>query len=115
MGDVLARIIGLIITTFVIAIIYGLCLTTMDYFTKPNYTPVASGHHAADTIFGLFGTVSDEIKRNEDDHPHATSVAYKIARPYAITADLAAVLGGKLEVNIGSLFHRAGYDVGVGR
>jgi hypothetical protein len=89
-----------------IAVIYGLFLTTMD-FLGPNYDPVASGHKAASNVYGLFGTADAEIKRNEAESPHATPVAYKLARPYAITADLSAIFGGKIEVGLASLLHSA--------
>jgi len=102
-----ARIIGFILSTFFIAILYGLCLTTLDFF-GPHYDPVSSGHRAANTIYGLFGTAAEEIQRNEaEPNAHSTSVAYKIARPYAITADLSAIFGGKIEVGINSLLHTA--------
>lgn len=101
--NIVGRIIGVIVTTFVIAIVYGLFLTTRD-FIRPGYDPEVSGHHAADNVYGLFGAVSDEVKRNENEQPTTAymSVAHKIAMPYALTADLSALLGGKLEVFIGS-------------
>ena len=100
-----ARIIGLIVMTFMVAIFYGLFLTTMD-FMAPNYNPITSGHRAADNIYGLFGTVATEIKNNDGSaSDHGTSVTHKIAMPYAVTADLSAILGGKLEVKVSSLFH----------
>lgn len=108
MRDNLAtRVLGVIISTFVVAIVYGLFLTTMDFY-HPNYSPVASGHRAAANIYGLFGTVSDEVKHNDAGEPaQVTSIARKIAMPYAIVADLSAIFGGKLEMGFASLVHNA--------
>jgi len=103
------RIVGLIVTTFMVAIIYGLFVATMDFMShRPDYSPVASGHRAADTIYGLFGTMNTEIKNNEGEAPsRGSGVAYKIAMPYAVTADLSAILGGKIESGIAAFIHRA--------
>jgi hypothetical protein len=101
------RIISFIITTFLIAALYGLFVTTMD-FMRPNYDPVASGHRAAGNIYGLFGTVNDEVKRNDPNAPaRNTTITYKLAMPYAVTADLSAIFGGKIEVGVSSFFHAA--------
>jgi hypothetical protein len=103
--------------TFVVAICYGLFFTTMN-FMGPNYDPVASGHQAAANVYGLFGLVSNEVKQNEgesaDAQPHHHSIAYKIARPYAITVDLSAILGGKAEISLSSFVHSAGVQTNVG-
>ena len=103
----LGRIIGVIITTFMIAIVYGFYCGTMDFLTsRPD--PVQSGHHAAGGVYGLFGVVSDEIKNNDARATsHVSTVGRKIAMPYAVTADLSAILTGKLELAITSVFHVA--------
>jgi len=103
------RIIGIIVMTFMIAIFYGLFLTT-ENFLQPDFNPVATGHQAANNIYGLFGTISNEIKQNEPRGGHDMAVAHKLAMPYAVTADLSAILGGKLEVSLASLFHQASTD-----
>ena len=104
---VLSRILGVIVTTFVIALFYGLLLTTEDLF-RPHYNPVSSGHRAAENVYGLFGTVSEEIKRNDASEPvRLTSIAHRIAMPYAITADLSAIFGGRIEAGVLDLFNRA--------
>lgn len=105
MGNVAGRILGLIFTTFLLAALYGLFCTTAD-FMNPNYDPVASGRRAASAVYGLFGEVSTEIERNDSNaSPKTISIAHRIAEPYAVTADLAALLGGKLELGLSSLFH----------
>jgi len=69
-------------------------------------SPEASGHRAADKVYGLFGTVSEEIKRNEHDEPtRAETILQKIAMPYALTADLSAIFTGKIEAGAASLVH----------
>jgi len=79
---------------------------------QPNFDPVASGHQAAADVYGLFGTVNNEVKQNDGTAPalqsHHSTITYKLARPYAITADLSALLGGKLEVSISSFVHSVG-------
>ncbi len=103
----LGRIIGIIVTTFIIAMLYGFFVTTMD-FLGTGYDPVASGHRAAHNVYGLFGVVSEEIENNST-HPTSKleTVMRKIAAPYAVTADLTAILTGKLEIGIASFFHAA--------
>jgi hypothetical protein len=102
------RILGIIVMTFMVAVIYGLFLTTMDFMGSPTYNPVNSGHEAANNIYGLFGTMTTEVRRNEGDaEAHNPTIAHKIAMPYAVTADLSAILGGKIEVGLSSLFHAA--------
>lgn len=100
------RIGGVVFFTFMVAMAYGLFLTTRDFmFTNPSFDPVASGHHAAANVYQLFGTVSGEIQRNDEhESPKATSIMHKIAIPYAVTADLTAILGGELEAGIRSFF-----------
>jgi hypothetical protein len=103
----LGRIIGVIIATFMIAAFYGLFCTAMD-FMGSNYQPVHSGHRAAAGVYGLFGVVSEEIQNNEPhETSNLTSIARKIAAPYAVTADLSAILGGKLILACDSFFHAA--------
>ena len=107
MNSIGSRIVGFIVMTFVIAAIYGLFLTTED-FMGPNYNPETSGHKAAENVYGLFGTVSEEIKKDDVNEPaRAVSIAHKIAMPYAVTADLSALLGGKVEAGLSSFFHAA--------
>jgi hypothetical protein len=105
----LRSIISLIITTFMIAAIYGLFCTTVDLFSKSNYDPVMSGRRAAGSIYGLFGVVTEEVNRNDaNEPPHfKESIAQKIAAPYAVTADVVALLGGKLERGVVGLFDHA--------
>ena len=107
-GDLIYRVIGVIFTTFFIAFLYGFVLTTMD-FIEPNYNPVVTGHRAADNIYGLFGTVNHEVKQTAEkpETTHSVTVAHKIARPFAVTADLSAILGGKMEMGISSMIHTA--------
>ena len=105
-GGIISRLLGLVLATFLIAVIYGLFLTTVD-FMKPGYNPVTSGHRAAQGVYGVFGTVDNEIRNNDEgESKHTTSVLRKIAKPYAIAADLSAILGGKIELVVSSLFHR---------
>lgn len=105
MQSILGRIVGTIIATFVIAMLFGFVLTTAD-FTKPDYKPETSGHRAADKVYGLFGTVSSEIKRNDHSEPTwAETIFQKIAMPYALTSDLSAIFAGKLELGAASIFH----------
>ncbi len=105
------RIISFIIMTFVVAICYGFFLTT-ENFMRPNFDPVTSGHQAADNVYNLFGLINNEVKRNDSAapalQPHHATIAYKIARPYAVTADLSAILGGKLEVRLSLFAHNIG-------
>ena len=104
MNGILGRIVGTIIGTFVVAMLFGFVLTTID-FSEPDYSPETSGHRAANKVYGLFGTVSDEIKRNDRDEPaRAQTILQKIAMPYALTADLSAILAGKLEVGAEKVF-----------
>jgi len=74
MNTLLGNLLSLIALTFFIAIGYGLFLTTRD-FTAPNYNPIASGHRAADNIYGLFGTVSTEVRENETAPAHPAGMA----------------------------------------
>ncbi len=102
-----SRILGIILMTFVIAALYGFAGTTMD-FLKTGYDPVASGQRVSNNIYGLFGVVGQEVKRDEvkaDESPRWNDgIAKKIASPYAVTADVAAVICGKLEVGLFSFF-----------
>lgn len=107
MGYVVGRVLGIIFTTFLFAALYGLFCTTAD-FMSDNYDPVVSGRRAASAVYGLFGEVSTEIERNDANaSPKTVSIAHRIAQPYAVTADLAALLGGKLEIGASHLFHGA--------
>jgi hypothetical protein len=107
MGNLLGRILGVIFTTFLVAALYGLFCTTVD-FMNPKYDPVASGRRAAHSVYGLFGVVSEEIEHNDPQaSPRTVTIAERIATPYAVTADLAGLLGGKLELGLSSLFHGA--------
>jgi hypothetical protein len=107
MGYVAGRILGVIFTTFLIAALYGLFCTTAD-FMSTKYDPVASGRRAAGGVYGLFGVVSEEIEHNDPNaSPKTVSVAKRIASPYAVTADVTALLGGKLELAASSFFHGA--------
>ncbi len=107
-GDLIYRVASVIFATFLIAFLYGFVLTTMD-FIEPNYNPVATGHRAADNIYSLFGTVNHEVKQTADkpETVHSVTVAHKIARPYAVTADLSAILGGKMEIGLSSMIRTA--------
>ncbi len=105
------RIIGLIVTTFIIAMIYGIFVATVDFTgldAKIAYDPVISGHRAAKNVYALFGTANNEIKQNEGEAPQrGNGIAHKVAMPYAVTADLSAIVGGKVEVGMSTLFHHA--------
>ena len=104
----LARIIGVIVTTFLLAALYGFFVTTMDFLDSRAYDPVASGHYAAGKVYGLFGVVSEEIDNNAPhNNGRLPSVARKIAAPYAIVADLTAIFAGKFEIFVLSFFHTA--------
>ncbi len=105
MGNVAGRVLGIIFTTFLLAALYGLFCTTVD-FMNANYDPVASGRRAAHSVYGLFGVVSEEIEHNDvNASPKTVSVAERIAAPYAVTADISALLGGKLEIGASKVFH----------
>lgn len=105
MGSIVGRILGIIFTTFLIAALYGLFITTVD-FMNAGFDPVKSAHRAASGVYSLFGDVSEEIERNDANASAKTvSVAHRISTPYAITADISALLGGKLELLASSLFH----------
>jgi hypothetical protein len=105
LGRLVSRIAGVIITTFIIASMYGLALTTTD-FVRSGYNPEASGHKAADHVYGIFNTVSNEIQRNETEKPvQVVTALHRVAVPYAVTADLSAIFAGKLEIGVSSFFH----------
>jgi hypothetical protein len=102
----MSRLLSLVITTFMIAVIYGLFQTTMD-FLRPNYDPVAAGHHAANGVYSLFGGVDDAVSPHTRSAARTASITHKVAVPYAVTANLSAFFGGKLEVGMENLFHAA--------
>ena len=107
MGNIAGRFLGVIFATFLLAVLYGLFCTTAD-FMDANYNPVASGRRAAHNVYGLFGVVSEEIEHNDvNASPRIVSLAERIAGPYAAAADIAALLGGKLEIGASRLLHGA--------
>jgi len=101
--SILRSILGLIILSFCVAVIYGVGCATVD-FLNDRKDPVQSGRHAAATIYGLFGVVTEEAKRNDAEAPQTptSSAVQKIATPYAVTADISALLCGKLENSLRS-------------
>lgn len=104
-GRLVSRVAGIIMTTFLIASLYGLALTTSD-FVRSGYNPETSGHRAADHVYGIFNTVSNEIQRGETEKPvEVVAALHKVAVPYAVTADLSAIFAGKLEVGVSSFLH----------
>jgi len=103
MNRVLNSIIGFIFTTFALATLYGIFCGTMNVIDGVN-DPVAAGRHAASGVYSLFGDVSEEMQRNDIGN-NTESVAHRIARPYAATADIMALLTGKLEVGAADLIH----------
>ncbi len=106
--DVLGRIIGFIVVTFLVAFLYGFLCATVDCM-RSSCEPVSSGRRAAENIYNLFGTVSEEARKNDaasDAHP-ADSTMRKIASPYAVTADVTAILTGKIEAGISAMLHPA--------
>lgn len=105
MGNIVGRLLGLVFTTFLIAALYGLFIATAD-FMNAGFDPVKSAHRADAGVYHLFGDVSEEIERNDvNATPKTVSTAHRIAKPYAVTADVSALLGGKLELLASSAFH----------
>lgn len=101
----IGSVIGFIVTTFLLAIIYGLYVTTVDFMGPSSYDPVASGRKAGAGVYSLFGVTAEEIEHQAPQaSPKTSSVAHRIAVPYAVTADLSALLGGKLEIGIAHIF-----------
>jgi len=99
---IVRSIIGFIITTFLLAALYGFGCTAMA-FIRGEHDPEATGHYAAAHVYGLVGAVDNEVKSNEARGP-SPSLAHQIAAPYALTADVAALLSGKLVNAIASIF-----------
>lgn len=105
------RILSFIVTTFLVALVYGSFCATEDFFNASG-DPVGSGRRAAGNIYNLFGVVTEEASRADANAapPDAgksggSLIARKIAAPYAATADVAAIISGKAEHSLSSFFH----------
>ena len=104
MNHVANSILGFVFTTFALAALYGIFCGTMNVIDGAN-DPVGAGRHAARGVYRLFGDVSEEIERNDIGAGKTESVAHRIARPYAATADIMALLTAKFEVGAVNLVH----------
>ena len=98
-----SHIVSFIITTFLIAALYGFGCATMA-FVKGERDPVAIGHDAAAHVHGLFGAVNNEVK-SDGAYGLPPSLIQQVAAPYAATADVTALLGGKFVEAVISAFH----------
>ena len=100
---VFGRIFSLILVTLVLAVCYGIFITSVD-LGGPGYSPANSGQRAAGGIYRILGATPTIDPDGIPDEPSGFQiVAHKVAKPYALLADVSASVGGEIELGIQSM------------